>query len=82
MSDRDDFLYTHHSYQGQFTPANLIFDANLQEFAKRTAYICSLETGGKLSPAEAYQKLAALWETLTRSQQQLGIGDPPNPTDL
>lgn len=75
MTDREEFLYPYHNYQGQFTPKHLVFNANLQEFAKRTSYICSLETGGKLSPEAAYQKLAALWEVLTRSKEQLRIED-------
>lgn len=75
MIDRDSFLYPHYSYQGEFTPAQLVFNANLQEFSKRTAYICNLGTGGKLSAEEVYQRLETLWDELTRSKQQLGIGD-------
>nr|MBA2747159.1 hypothetical protein [Tatlockia sp.] len=34
----------------------------------------NLETAGKLSPEESYQKIRALWKQLKRSRQQLGIG--------
>lgn len=81
MVDRNQFLYLRHPYQGQFTPENLVFNANLQEFSKRVSYICNLETSGKLSPEEAYQKIADLWETLRRSKTQLGISAEPSQDD-
>ncbi len=43
----DDFLMPRSKYHGEFTPQNLAFNANLQEFAQRVALICALETGGK-----------------------------------
>jgi hypothetical protein len=69
-----DFLFPHARYRGQVKPENLVFNANLQEFSLRVSYICNLETSGKLSPEESYQKIEALWEELKRSKQQLGIG--------
>ncbi len=77
MSERDDFLNPRSRYHGHFTPENLAFNANLQEFAQRVGYICNLETGGKLSPEESYTELKALWKQLKRSKKQLGIGEPP-----
>lgn len=50
MSEKDEFLSPRARYQGEFTPQNLAFDSNLQEFAQQVAYICSLETAGKLTP--------------------------------
>jgi glutathione peroxidase-family protein len=72
--DKNNFLYQYYKYQGQFTPENLAFNANLQEFSQRVAYICNLETKGKLSPQESYEQIQALWEQLTNSFQALGIG--------
>jgi hypothetical protein len=52
--DKQDFVYRHYKYLGQVKPENLVFNANLQEFAQRVSFICNLETGGKLSPQESY----------------------------
>jgi hypothetical protein len=68
-----DVLCPYNSYWGKFTPANLAFNANLQEFAQKVSLIVSLETGGKLSPQAAYAQIEALRETLHRSKEQLGI---------
>ena len=60
-------------YWGEFTPANLAFNANLQEFSHQVSLIVALETGGKLSPQAAYAQIEALRTILSRSKQQLGI---------
>jgi hypothetical protein len=76
-NDKSKFLYPRSRYYGEFTPENLAFNANLQEFAQKIGYICSLETGGKLSPAEAYDRIRQLWQDLKRSRKGLGIDDEP-----
>ncbi len=58
-------------------PENLVFNANLQEFAQKISYICNLETGGKIPPQEAYKKIKKLWKKLKRSKKELGIGNNP-----
>lgn len=63
MTELSNFLYPHSRYRGVVTPENLIFNANLQEFAQRISFISGLETNGKLSPAEAYSQIETLWET-------------------
>lgn len=70
----DSFLYQKHTYNGQFNPENLVFNANLQEFAHKTNYACSLQTGGKISPEAAYKQIKASWKELKRSKKQLSIG--------
>jgi len=60
------------------SPENLVFNANLQEFAQRISYICNLETV-ESSPEESYQQIKALWEQLKRSKKQLRIGEDPFP---
>lgn len=75
--DKDRFLYPRSRYYGQFSPENLVFDANLQEFAQKIGYITALETSGKLSPDEAYKQIKALWKQLKRSKKELGIGEQP-----
>ena len=74
MAINDDFLYPRSSYYGDFTPENLLFNANLQEFAQRASLICGLETGGKISSEEAYHQLKELWQKLKQSKKNLDIG--------
>jgi hypothetical protein len=81
MADRSQFLYPRSRYYGQVKPENLVFDANLQEFAQKVNYISNLETGGKLSPEESYKKIKALWKDLKRTKKQLGIGNNPFQND-
>ena len=68
---KDDFLFPRSSYRGEFTPENLTFNANLQEFAQQVALICGLETGGKISPQEAYEQIKELWKQLKLSKKNL-----------
>lgn len=77
MTDKDNFLHPRSRYRGKFTPENLAFNANLQEFTQRVGYICGLETGGKISPEQAYKEIKALWKQLKKSKQELGIGEQP-----
>ncbi|MFB8788092.1 MAG: hypothetical protein U7123_04425 [Potamolinea sp.] len=77
MVDKSDFLYPRSRYYGQIKPENLVFNANLQEFAQRINFICNLETAGKLSPEEAYKQIKHLWKELKRSKKQLEIGENP-----
>lgn len=77
QEDKNNFLYPRSRYHGQVKPENLVFNANLQEFAQRVSYICNLETSGKLSPEESYQQIKMLWKQLEQSKKQLGIGENP-----
>jgi hypothetical protein len=76
--DKDKFLYPRSTFRGEFTPENLVFDSNLQEFAQRISLICGLETNGKLSPQEAYSEIKRLYKELKNSKKELGIGEPPS----
>ncbi len=71
--NKTNFIYPHSTYRGHFTPENLVFNANLQEFAQKVSYICNLETSGKVSPQEAYRRIKNLWQELKDSIQNLGI---------
>lgn len=75
MTERDDFLHPRSRYHGEFTPENLAFNANLQEFAQRVSYVCALETGGKIPPGEAYKQIRHLWKSLKKSKKSLEIGE-------
>lgn len=81
MVDKSDFLYPRNRYYGQFKPENLVFNANLQEFAQRISYICNLETAGKISPEESYLQIKVLWKQLKLAKKQLGIGENPFQND-
>ena len=78
-----DFLMPRRSYRGPVKPENLVFDANLQEFAYRVSYITNLESNGKMSPSESYSEIKSLWKELKRSKKHLMIGENPfNPDDF
>ena len=71
---KNEFLNPKSRYYGDFTPTNLVFNANLQEFANQIGIICALETGGKISSAEAYRQIKQLFKRLKQSKKGLGIG--------
>ncbi|MEA5510497.1 citramalate synthase [Crocosphaera sp. UHCC 0190] len=73
--DKDEFFYPHGRYHGEVKPENLVFNANLQEFAQRVSYVCNLETAGKIKSEQAYKQIKALWKQLKSSKQELGIGE-------
>lgn len=73
MGDQATFFNPRFPYRGHFTPDNFVFNANLQEFAHRVGYISALETGGHLTPEDAYQQLRSHWQQLRESAQNLGI---------
>lgn len=70
-SDKDKFLYPFGKYKGEFTPENLVLNANLQEFAQKVSLICGLEANGKIKPLDAYDKIKELWETLKESKENI-----------
>lgn len=74
MTEKQAFLFPRSRYYRQVLPQNLVFNANLQEFAQRVSFIANLETGGKLSLEESYQQIKVLWKQLKNSKKQLGIG--------
>lgn len=73
--DKHDFLYPRSYYHGEFQPKYLVFNDNLQEFSQRIDYIANLQTGGKISPNQAYQQIKAAYKCLKRSKKELGIGN-------
>ena len=72
--DKDNFLYPRSCYYGQVKPENLVFNANLQIFSQKVDYITALETGGKISPEEAYEQIGIFWQELKSIKKELGIG--------
>jgi hypothetical protein len=62
------------SYTLSHAEENRVFNSSLEEFAKKTIYICNLESSGKLSPEKAYKQIKSLWKQLKRIKTELGIG--------
>ncbi len=78
---KSNFLHPKSRYYGQFTPEYLAFNANLQEFAQKIGYISALQTGGKLSPEQAYKQVKYLWKQLKQTKKGMKIGsDLPSET--
>lgn len=77
-----EFFYPRGKYRGKFTPENLTFNANLQEFTQQISLICGLESGGKIPPEEAYARIKALWKQLKASKQELLDHSRPPEVDL
>ncbi|TAE58906.1 MAG: hypothetical protein EAZ76_06675 [Nostocales cyanobacterium] len=73
LSEISDFLYPRVPYYGQYKAEYLVFNAHLQEFSQRVNYICGLQTGGKISPEEAYKQIQILWKQLKMTKKQLLI---------
>ncbi len=73
--DQDRFLYPRYPYRGEVKPENVVFNANLQEFAQEVSYICNLETAGKIKPEQAYDRIKQLWRNIKISKKNLRIGE-------
>ncbi len=82
-SPKESFLFPRSKYWGEFTPQQLAFNANLQEFAQRVSFVCNLETGGKMSADQAYDEIKRLWKDLKQSKANLIDAPPPaSPPEL
>jgi hypothetical protein len=68
---KDSFLHPIGRYHGEFSPSNLAFNSNLQEFAQQASYLCNLEANGKISFEATYMKIKQLWQQLEQSKQEL-----------
>ena len=68
---KNEFLYPIGSYRGEFSPENLAFNANLQQFAQQVSYLCGLEANGKMSPEDTYDEIKQFWQQLKRSKKEL-----------
>ncbi len=77
MSAKEDYLFPRANYRGTVKPENLVFNANMQEFAQRVSFIVNLETNGKITPEESYRQIKALWKQVKQSKKALMIGQAP-----
>ncbi len=67
----DGPIYTR--YYGEFSPQNLAFNANLQEFAHRVKQIAVAQGQGRITDSEALRQIEQLWQELGRSRTGLGL---------
>ncbi|NEQ77320.1 MAG: hypothetical protein F6K24_06000 [Okeania sp. SIO2D1] len=70
---KGEFLYPQSRYYGQATPANINFNAKLQEFSHKISYISALQTSGKISISSAYLQIQELWEQLEKIKKDSGF---------
>lgn len=80
--ERDQFISPLTKYNGEFSPQQLAFNANLQEFAQRVSLLCGLETNGKVSAQDTYKEIKQLWQSLKASKQELLDSQNPLPPTL
>ncbi|MEM8778133.1 MAG: hypothetical protein AAGF26_04530 [Cyanobacteria bacterium P01_G01_bin.49] len=71
--NQSNFLHPLHPYHGHYSLENLAFNANTQAFSQKVNYICNLQTNGKLSAEEAYDKVDFLWQQLQQATRQQDI---------
>ncbi|GAB4386732.1 MAG: hypothetical protein Kow00121_53930 [Elainellaceae cyanobacterium] len=71
--DKNSLLHPHQYYQDGFIPEHVIFNTQLQEFARRVESICGLQTGGLMSSDLAYQQIYQLYQQLRKSREVLGV---------
>lgn len=77
MLSKSNFLYPKNNYYGEVKPENLVFNANLQEFAQKVSFITALATNGKISVEKAFMDIENLWQELTNTKKGLGVGEDP-----
>lgn len=82
QQSKNKFFHPIGRYYGEFTPENLAFNANLQEFAQRVSIVCALEAGGKIPPGKAYDEIKDLWHQLKQSKHNLLDSPKPPRTEL
>ena len=52
--DKDQFFYPRYPYRGEVKPENVVFNANLQEFAQEVNYLCNLLDFGQKKFVSVY----------------------------
>lgn len=77
MLNKSNFLYPQNRYYGEVKPENLVFNANLQEFAQKVSFITSLATNGKIPLEKAFIDIETLWQELTNTKKELRVGEHP-----
>jgi hypothetical protein len=55
----------------EFSAEQILMEANIREFGHSISLICALETGGKITPQEAYALIKKTWRELKTSRRGL-----------
>lgn len=71
LSELSDFLYPRSPYYGDLKSEYLEFNTQLQDFSQRVNYICGLQSGGQLSPEDAYKQIQTLWKQLKIAKKKI-----------
>lgn len=71
MMELKNFLNPRYPYRGSDQPEDILFNANLQEFAQQVSYIAALQSNGKMSAYESYKKIKQQWKKLKKTHKQL-----------
>ena len=74
MINHASFINPHSHYYGEFTPENLKFHNEMEEFVQEANIISNLAGNGKMSLDQAFSEIEALWKQLIKSKEELGIG--------
>ena len=68
QSSKKRFSYPIGKYYGEFTPGNLVFNANLQLFAQEVSDLCN---NGEITSDTVSQEIEKLWQQLRLSKKEL-----------
>ena len=68
---KKSILFPLQKYYGEFTPSNLVFNANLQEFEQQVSFLCNLTANGEMTPEDAYEAIEKFWQKLKHSKKEL-----------
>lgn len=63
------------------SPEDLLFQSNLQEFARKVGFAVGLEQGDKINSAEAYMRIRSLWKDLKHSHRSLREAEASGESD-
>ena len=66
-----NFINPYGTYHGRFSPAKMILNANLQEFANKVQILAGLNSNGKLSCEQVYEQLKSLSSQLLSTYEDL-----------
>jgi len=66
----------------EFSPEEVLLEANIREFSHTVSLICALETGGKITVDEAYNLIKQTWNELAISRKNLLADKKPGQPEL
>jgi hypothetical protein len=71
MTSLNEFINPLAKYHGPVKPEQLVFNANLQEFANLVALTVNLQTNNKITAGQAFEKIKVAWNQLADSKDNL-----------